>query len=63
LKQITGQLGVQPEYKETRAGDVRHSLADISRAREFLGYEPLVGLEEGLRHTIDWWKQSKYKNL
>jgi nucleoside-diphosphate-sugar epimerase len=39
---------------------VKHSLADITRAREFLGYEPQIGLEEGLRHTIDWWKQSRF---
>jgi nucleoside-diphosphate-sugar epimerase len=43
-----------------RAGDVRHSLADITRARELLGYEPRVELEEGLRHTLDWWKQSRF---
>ncbi|MGA9998373.1 MAG: SDR family oxidoreductase [Pyrinomonadaceae bacterium] len=62
LKKITGRVDVSPEYKEPRAGDVRHSLADITRAREFLGYEPQVGLEEGLRKTIDWWKQSRFAN-
>ncbi len=60
LKQITGRTDAQAEYRETRAGDVKHSLADITRAREHLGYEPQVGLEEGLRHTIDWWKQSRF---
>ena len=60
LKQITGNTDVQTEYREVRVGDVKHSLADITRAREFLGYEPRVGLEEGLRHTIDWWKQSRF---
>jgi UDP-glucose 4-epimerase len=58
IKTITGKNDVEPEYRETRAGDVRHSLADITLARELLGYEPRVGLEEGLRHTLDWWKQS-----
>jgi nucleoside-diphosphate-sugar epimerase len=60
LKQITGHADVQAEYRDARVGDVKHSLADITRAREFLGYEPQVGLEEGLRHTIDWWKQSRF---
>ena len=60
LKHITGNAKVQAEYREPRLGDVKHSLADITRAREFLGYEPQVGLEEGLRHTIDWWKQSRF---
>jgi nucleoside-diphosphate-sugar epimerase len=60
LKEITGQPEVQAEYREPRLGDVKHSLADITRAREFLGYEPQVGLEEGLRRTLDWWKQSRF---
>ena len=60
LKRITGKTEVTPEYREQRVGDVRHSLADITRARELLDYAPTVGLEEGLRKTIEWWKQSRY---
>jgi nucleoside-diphosphate-sugar epimerase len=60
LKVITGKPDVTADYREARVGDVRHSLADITRARELLGYEPTVGLEEGLRKTIEWWKQSRY---
>ena len=60
MKRITERTDVQAEYKEPRAGDVRHSLADITRAREMLGFEPRVSLEEGLRHTIDWWKESRF---
>ncbi|HKG12940.1 MAG TPA: SDR family oxidoreductase [Pyrinomonadaceae bacterium] len=60
LKGITGKADVTAEYREARVGDVRHSLADITRARELLGYEPKVGLEEGLRKTIEWWRQSRY---
>jgi UDP-N-acetylglucosamine 4-epimerase len=37
---------------------VRHSLADISLARSLLGYEPKVGLEEGLQLTFDWWQNN-----
>jgi nucleoside-diphosphate-sugar epimerase len=62
LKVITGKPDVTAEYREARVGDVRHSLADITRARELLGYEPTVRLEEGLRKTIEWWKQSRYAN-
>jgi len=60
LKGITGKINVQPEYRETRAGDVRHSLADISSARELLGYEPTILLNEGLQLTLDWWKNSRF---
>ena len=45
---------VKPEYTEPRVGDVRDSQADITRARELLGYEPAVFLEEGLEATIAW---------
>jgi nucleoside-diphosphate-sugar epimerase len=41
-------------YKETRAGDVKDSQADITKAKMLLGYTPLVGLEDGLRHTLEW---------
>jgi nucleoside-diphosphate-sugar epimerase len=45
---------IQAIYKEARAGDVRDSQADITKARQLLGYTPTVGLEEGLQHTLDW---------
>lgn len=48
---------IAPNFRESRAGDVRDSLADISRAKDLLGYEPDVRVEEGLRKTIDWFKQ------
>jgi UDP-glucose 4-epimerase len=38
-------------------GDVRESLADVTQARKCLGYEPVVGLEEGIRRTIDYYRQ------
>ena len=60
LKRLTGNNSVQAEYREPRAGDVRHSLADISKARELLGVEPRVRLREGLQLTIDWWRQSRF---
>ena len=60
LKEITGRTEVEAEYRDPRVGDVLHSLADITRARELLGYEPQVQLEEGLRLTLEWWKQSRF---
>jgi UDP-glucose 4-epimerase len=60
LKIITNGTSEEPEYREPRVGDVRHSLADLTRARELLGYEPRVGLEEGLRATVEWWKKSRF---
>jgi len=47
---------VKPIHVEPRAGDVRHSLADISKAQNLLGYEPQVGFEEGLSRTVQWYK-------
>jgi UDP-N-acetylglucosamine 4-epimerase len=44
-----------PEYREFRAGDVRHSLADISLAQLELSYSPTHDLKHGLRETIDWY--------
>ena len=60
LKSLTGKPDVVADYQEPRAGDVKHSLADITRARELLGFEPRVGLRPGLELTIDWWKNSRF---
>lgn len=58
LQKIIG-TNLTPSYAATRAGDVRHSLADISRAEKLLGYRPLVGLAEGLKHTVDWYRENQ----
>ena len=60
LKKITDKTGVSADYQEARKGDVIHSQSDNRRAVENIGYENLVGLEEGLRNTIDWWKKSRF---
>lgn len=60
LKSITGKPDVVADYRDVRPGDVKHSLADIRRAREFLGFAPLVDLRTGLQLTIDWWKNSRF---
>jgi nucleoside-diphosphate-sugar epimerase len=43
-------------YAAERGGDVKHSLADITKARECLGYEPQVQFREGLERTVEWYK-------
>jgi UDP-glucose 4-epimerase len=55
LKQIIGFSG-DVKYGPERAGDVRHSLADMARAEKHLGYKPSVNFEEGLRLTIEWYR-------
>jgi nucleoside-diphosphate-sugar epimerase len=47
---------VEPVYAAPRAGDIKHSLADLSRAREELGYEPSVDLREGLERTLEYFR-------
>jgi len=47
---------LEPTYAESRQGDVRDSQADIRKARELLGYEPIVPFEEGLARTIAWYR-------
>ncbi len=58
LELLGGMLGVRPtiDFQAARVGDVRESLADISLSRKLLGYEPQIGLEEGLRKTIEYYK-------
>jgi nucleoside-diphosphate-sugar epimerase len=48
---------VEPIYSEPRAGDVRDSQADISKARRMLGYEPSAGFKDGLEQTIAWYRK------
>ncbi|HTA25804.1 MAG TPA: SDR family oxidoreductase [Terriglobales bacterium] len=55
LKKLTGYDG-DVRYEAERAGDVKHSLADLSLAQRHLGYKPTVSFEEGLQRTIDWYR-------
>ncbi len=57
INKITGN-DITPIYADARAGDIKHSQADITRAREHLGYQPKVGFEEGLRNTIEWYRKN-----
>ena len=55
LKKILGTK-IAPVYEEPRQGDVKHSLADISRGRKILNYKPKVEIEMGLRKTVEFFK-------
>lgn len=59
LDYLGDMLGYRPkiEHLPARVGDVRESLADITQARRLLGYEPQIGLEEGLKRTIDYYRK------
>ena len=58
VRQIAGRSDIEPKYKAARTGDILHSLADIGRARELLGYVPSVGLTQGLQATVEWFKRA-----
>jgi UDP-glucose 4-epimerase len=55
LRELTGYTG-PVEYAPARAGDIAHSLADISLARAAFGYHPTVNFHEGLRQTLLWYR-------
>jgi len=52
-----------PVYQDARRGDVRHSLADIQKGKHLLGYEPVVGIETGLKHTVEYFRAKREKGL
>jgi nucleoside-diphosphate-sugar epimerase len=60
LQPLTSYSG-QPKYGPERGGDVKHSLADISKAGAGLGYKPIVNFEEGLRRTVEWYRGNSVK--
>ncbi|MEQ9904685.1 NAD-dependent epimerase/dehydratase family protein [Pectobacterium aroidearum] len=55
LKKNNIIVGLQPKYAEFRIGDVRHSQADISKAKRLLGYEPMYVIKDGLEQAIPWY--------
>ena len=55
LKKLT-KSDIDPIFVESRKGDVRDSLADISKAKRLLDYHPTVKIEEGLKRTFEWFK-------
>lgn len=64
VEKINNILGtdIKPRYAKPRSGDIKHSLADISKAKEKLNYTPKISFEDGLKKTIEWFKnESKYQ--
>ena len=60
LQRLIGYSG-GVKYAPERAGDVKHSVADISQAEQHLGYRPRVDFEEGLTRTIEWYRSRESK--
>jgi len=58
LNDILGKQ-LKPNYEEERMGDIRRSVADVSKAKEILGFEAKYSLKEGLKKTVEWYKKSK----
>lgn len=58
IKEIAGS-DLAPLYGPERKGDVRHSLADVSKAKDLLGYQPTVSIKEGLRIAFEWYRRHK----
>jgi nucleoside-diphosphate-sugar epimerase len=58
LRKVT-EVEVDVDYGPDRPGDVKHSMADISKARNILGYNPVISAEEGLRRSITWYRTAR----
>jgi nucleoside-diphosphate-sugar epimerase len=60
VNMVNSLLGkeIQPKYEEARPGDIRHSLADVTKAQEMLGFRPRVSVLDGLKSTLDWYRKN-----
>ena len=54
-----GDSSLEPIHGPFRVGDIPHSLADISKAKEFLDYNPAISVQEGLKVTFEWYKENR----
>ena len=61
VKELNEVLGkeITPAYDDPRSGDIKHSYADISKARKMLKYEPTVSFSKGLNETVRWYREGK----
>lgn len=57
------EKNIDPTFMDAREGDIQHSMADISLAREILGFEPEVKLQEGLERTVKWFYEKSNETL
>jgi UDP-glucose 4-epimerase len=55
--ELLDRRDLKPAYAPERAGDVKHSQADLTKARDLLGYRPVVEFRDGLKETVDWYRQ------
>jgi nucleoside-diphosphate-sugar epimerase len=58
LKRIMSKEHLENVYADARLGDIRHSTAEIGKAKRVLGFHPRISLEEGLVKLVDWFKKS-----
>jgi len=58
IKKLLGKENIEPIYAPPRPGDIKHSLADVTKAKKVIGYEPLISFEQGIRQAIDWYKEN-----
>lgn len=58
LNELLG-VNIQPTYAAPRQGDIRHSTADVVKIREVLGFKPEISLIEGLRQTVEWYREAQ----
>jgi len=57
LQEITGRQELKPIHTKPRPGDIKHSYADIGKARKILGYQPQVPLRDGLAELVEWFRR------
>ena len=58
IRALLGKENIKPTYQPPRPGDIKHSLADVSKAAEVIGYKPTVSFDEGIRQALDWYKNN-----
>ena len=58
MAQIVGRPELRAVHEPERAGDIKHSFADLARSQSILGYRPIVDFEPGLKQTIDWYRSA-----
>lgn len=58
ISKLLGKENIKAIYAPPRPGDIKHSLADVKKAKKLIGYEPFVSFEEGIARAIDWYKEN-----
>lgn len=58
IRKLLSRENIKPVYAPPRPGDIKHSLADVKKAKELIGYEPFISFEEGIAKAIDWYREN-----